>query len=182
MKEIGEIILQKLRVMKVLRLIPEDPVVLDIGCGDDYFLLKKIKNKIKEGYGLDERIKMKDYYNIHLKKFKIRKKLPFKNNFFDIITVLAVFEHLDYPNEIAHEFHRVLRPNGKVIMTLPTSKSKNLYKYFLLPLGLVNEKSVAQHRYYSKEKLRGFFSKGGFKRIRIKTFEFGFNSLVEARK
>ncbi len=38
--------------------------------------------------------------------------LPFKENSFDAIICQAVFEHLKYPNIVADEMQRVLKPNG----------------------------------------------------------------------
>jgi 2-polyprenyl-3-methyl-5-hydroxy-6-metoxy-1,4-benzoquinol methylase len=38
--------------------------------------------------------------------------LAFQNASFDLITILAVLEHLDHPLEILKEGARVLRPQG----------------------------------------------------------------------
>ena len=46
----------------------------------------------------------------------IAEKLPFKDNFFDNIACLAVFD-ATYQNKSLSEFIRVLKPNGKVYLT-----------------------------------------------------------------
>ncbi len=59
----------------------------------------------------------------------INNKLPFKNNEFDLIWCSEVIEHLINPTETISEFHRILKNNGKMIITTPNS---NFWLYYLL--------------------------------------------------
>lgn len=46
-------------------------------------------------------------------------KLPFASECFDIITVMDVLEHLPDDQAAMREFHRVLKPGGRVVATVP---------------------------------------------------------------
>jgi len=47
------------------------------------------------------------------------KKLPFKNNVFDVILIESVLEHIDEPELIIKEAYRVLKKKGKIFITIP---------------------------------------------------------------
>ncbi len=49
------------------------------------------------------------------------KKLPFKDNSYDLIWCSEVIEHLANPAFTASEFRRVLKPGGKMVLTTPNS-------------------------------------------------------------
>lgn len=100
MKEpILESFLRKMRINKVLPIIKKYPnsKLLDIGCGFNYKFLLEIEPYISEGYGIDFKVPELKNGKIKTKQIKIEKKLPFTDNMFDIITMLAVLEHLEYP-------------------------------------------------------------------------------------
>ena len=59
--------------------------------------------------------------------------LPFRDNTFELVIALNVFEHLYNPFKAAKEIHRILKPNGKVI----------IHTAFLQPLH------EAPHHYYN---------------------------------
>lgn len=63
-----------------------------------------------------------------------RDKLPFEDRAFDLVYAAEVIEHLLDPDFAMEEFTRVLRPNGKVLMTTPNLAS--WYNRIFLPLGL----------------------------------------------
>jgi SAM-dependent methyltransferase len=44
---------------------------------------------------------------------------PFQDREFDSIVVNEVFEHVFNPTEFLHEINRVLKPDGKLLMTVP---------------------------------------------------------------
>ncbi len=45
--------------------------------------------------------------------------LPYPDGHFSAVTSLDVIYHLDHPSEALREFHRVLRPGGRVIINVP---------------------------------------------------------------
>jgi len=99
--------------------------VLDFGCGNGRFF-GLIKEKDVNYYGVDisqnllkiaqERHREGNFYLIDESL-----KLPFENNFFDIVVSLATFHHM--PSDILRrlllkEFYRVLKPNGILILAV----------------------------------------------------------------
>jgi ubiquinone/menaquinone biosynthesis C-methylase UbiE len=55
-------------------------------------------------------------------------KLPYEDNFFDVIYSKSVIEHFHYPDIIFNEAYRVLKPGG-IIITL-TPEWQYIYKSF----------------------------------------------------
>jgi 2-polyprenyl-3-methyl-5-hydroxy-6-metoxy-1,4-benzoquinol methylase len=69
----------------------------------------------------------------------VNKKLPFKDSSFDLIWCSEVIEHLDNPKKTISEFIRVLKKNGRIILTTPNSYAlifRLLYLFGLSPKKL----------------------------------------------
>ena len=96
--------------------------VLDIGCAFGYFL-KCCDAYRLETYGVD----ISDYAIQQAREITKAKLLNhdvngglamFVDNFFDLITIFDTIEHLASPYNLLKEVHRVLRPEGKMIITV----------------------------------------------------------------
>lgn len=94
--------------------------LLDIGCGTGYLL--KILERNWDVYGVDislravEMAKSKGLKKIRLASIE---NLPFGNNFFDVILVLDVIEHVQNDRLALSEVYRVLKPGGIAIFNTP---------------------------------------------------------------
>ena len=88
---------------------------LDIGCreGIQSEWLKR-KGYITTSIDID-----KKYNNCII--VDVNKGLPFKDNEFDLIWCSEVIEHLIDPKVSINEFNRVLKSDGKIIITTPNS-------------------------------------------------------------
>lgn len=95
--------------------------LLDTGCCTGFNL--HLLSKYGEVYGVDvekkavEYCRKRGFKKIHLLKNGL--KLPFKNNYFDIITCLDVLEHIEEEEVYLKELCRVLSPKGKLILFAP---------------------------------------------------------------
>ncbi len=118
--------------------------ILDLGCGNGRFS-EIVGNKV-DYYGVDVserliKIAEKKYPN---GKFVVIEPLilPFKNNFFDKVFCLAVLHHIPskkFRKDFLKEIKRVLKPEGKLILTVwylnDNQKAKRLlFKYTLFKL------------------------------------------------
>ena len=79
--------------------------ILDIGCGENKIFPTAIGLDVYPYSGVD--------------KIGSAENLPFANKSFDIVTMLEVIEHLDNPEKALKEIYRVLKRNGKVIISTP---------------------------------------------------------------
>ena len=98
----------------------KDKRILEIGCSDDYKFLKEIST---DYYGVDY-IKPKiNIPNFTKQDFNYNIKLPFKDNFFDVVIALDVLEHINLRHLIMKELKRVTKPNAIFIISLPNDFS-----------------------------------------------------------
>lgn len=163
--------------------------LLDIGCSYGYYT-RFYLNKCKEVYGIDPnedliKIAKKRYPRI---KFKIgdAEKIPFKDDYFDVILLSDVLEHVNDEEKAINEVYRVLKNNGVIIITVPhkglfrfmdvdnyswcvRNKFPNLYKIF----NKIRKKDInvkpgyeKRHKHYSIEDIKELF-KGKFKIIKL---------------
>lgn len=94
--------------------------ILDIGCGS--FPLFLVNTIFFEKYGLDRLIPEECVSEFHGKGINLLSHdvdsgvLPFTDEYFDVVTMLAVFEHIE-PEKLGSllkEIHRVLKLGGGV--------------------------------------------------------------------
>lgn len=98
----------------------ENLKILNIGCGTgaNFKILKKF-GKVTGIDSSEEALKFchkQEFNNVRLGKAE---RLDFKNESFDLITVLDVLEHLNDDQKALREFYRVLKKGGQVLITVP---------------------------------------------------------------
>lgn len=160
--------------------------ILDIGCGSyPYFL---INTKFNEKFGIDPSVKQNlgNKENINLTKKSLDDKLPYRNDQFNVVTMLAVFEHLENNKliPILGEIKRVLSRNGILIITTPAPWSDKLL-HFLARTGLISEEEIHEHKHnLSNFVIIDIMEKAGFKKENIKSgyFELGLNMWFRVEK
>jgi 2-polyprenyl-3-methyl-5-hydroxy-6-metoxy-1,4-benzoquinol methylase len=184
-KGLLENFLSRKRSIMANKLIPKrlrKGKILDIGCGTYPFFLKNTKFNYK--YGLD---KLTTNEKFIIRKFDIEKeKIPFKDNFFDVITLLAVIEHIKKEKllSLIKDVRRTLKPNGRLIITTPSPLANYPLK-IMSKLELVSYEEIEEHKdYYSRSKIYTLLKKAGYNSKKIKSghFEFFLNVWVYATK
>ena len=100
--------------------IKEKSKVLDVCCGRGEFINEFINCGL-EGYGVD----FVNEANILFSKVQMKtadltkEKLPYPDNFFDVVYSKSMIEHFYYPEKIFEECRRVLKPGGIIITMTP---------------------------------------------------------------
>ena len=170
------------------RLIPDSVRsgrLLDIGCGS--FPLFLSRTRFAERYGLDRAISgsvVDPAIRLFDHDVAASRRLPFADAFFNAVTMLAVFEHLDEDVllDLLGEINRVLVPGGVLVLTTPASWTAWLLRT-MSRLQLVSHDEIDEHkRQYSRSGVLELLSRAGFTRDRIEvgTFELGMNLWARA--
>ncbi len=95
--------------------------ILDLGCGDGRLSAELIE-KGHEVSGVDvssEGIEAARLKGINAIKADMEEKLPFPDSCFDAVLLLDTLEHLYDQEGIIREVHRVLKDDGKLIISYP---------------------------------------------------------------
>ncbi len=191
-----ENILARLRARQANSLIPDNcrnGRLLDIGCGETPFFLQSIEFKYKYGinkWKFEEKRVAAESLDDHLKLFNWdlskNEKLPFEDKFFDVVTMLAVFEHVE-PAEIStlvSEVQRILKLDGIFVLTIPVWWTDLILKG-LAKLNLVSMMGVEDHKStYSRKKITNIMKLNGFETSKIQTgyFEIFMNIWIRIEK
>jgi len=112
-------------------------------------------------------------------------RLPFGDCSFDLITMLAVMEHLDNDQSILSECVRLLRPGGGILITVPSWRAKPVLEFLSYRMNLVNPSEIRDHkRYYNRRDLYDLFSSftENLEIISHSYFQFGFNNCIFLRR
>jgi SAM-dependent methyltransferase len=90
--------------------------VLDVGCGQKPYE-HLFKTTSYTGMDIEQSGHSHEQENIDV--FYDGKTFPFENESFDNIITNQVFEHVFNPTEFLSEIHRVLKPEGNLLLTVP---------------------------------------------------------------
>lgn len=125
--------------------------ILDVGCGYGALSLS-----LSEGDGFDivgmdilgtrlesVRAKMSARNRATIARVRLvaadAHRLPFRDAIFDAVVATEVLEHLDEPERLFREAHRVLRPGGRFLMTTPNAKALPYRMQRFLPERVVRK-------------------------------------------
>ncbi|MCL2282370.1 MAG: class I SAM-dependent methyltransferase [Fibromonadales bacterium] len=150
--------------------------VLDICAGDGDITIKLAKRS-RILYALDEdpiRIN-KIYEAINHEKLKHIKlnccnaeNLPYTSSVFDLIVCNSALEHIKNYKQVIKEMHRVLKPNGRLIVTVPNADIQfgSIFRTFwqlVLRLPNIVKKIICRKSdlidLYSIEQMQKYYSK-----------------------
>ncbi|MDO8529163.1 MAG: methyltransferase domain-containing protein [bacterium] len=109
----------------------KDKKILEIGCGDGG-VVQFLKDK-NEVYALDiSKNAMKFLEQKGIKSFLAdvsNERIPFDDCSLDAVIALEVVEHLKSPQHAIEEIQRVLKKNGKLIVSIPNPRTGHIFLY-----------------------------------------------------
>lgn len=179
-------ILAQIRKKKVLKYIPENGVVCDIGCGPEMKLLLSLRSRISEGWAIDKKT-IDQPFSANIRAIEqdmdTHPVLPLPDNKFDCLLMMAVLEHMALPKEALGEAFRVLRPGGVLLLTTPPPLSKPILEFLAFKLRIISKEEIFDHKhYFSKQELFKILTKIGFRKVEHHYFELWLNQFVVAQK
>ena len=109
------------RLQKIYAWTPRCNRLLDVGC-DRAALTNEFTRKAKHVYGIDNNSEAiaqgKRYKKINLFVAK-GEKIPFKNEFFDVVVMGDVLEHVIDEQKTLNEVYRVMKKGGTLVVSVP---------------------------------------------------------------
>jgi SAM-dependent methyltransferase len=173
-------ILQNWRARMARPWITAGAAVLDIGCHQGEFL-NSLGEHIGPSVGLDPLTKplVKPRYRLLAEPFL--EPAPFQDQSFDVVVMLATLEHIKDKAPLARECNRLLRPGGRVIITVPSRRVDTIVDW-LCRLGLADGMSLEEHHGYDPSTTPAVFGEHGFELEKWRTFQLGLNHLFVLRK
>lgn len=160
----------KIEIAEIERLKSKGKI-LDVGCGEGY-MLSLFGNQWQK-YGTEiNKISTKfarDKFHLNVKVGNL-KDAHFPNNYFDVVSIRGVIEHLTDPLAETKEMARILKPTGVVAINTPNIDclTAKIYKenYRLI------DSSVHLY-YFSPATLSNMVEKAGLRVIEIRHFYLG---------
>jgi len=182
-RKIADKLLHKLRSSKAAKYIKPGSIICDLGCGREGNFLKEIEKTISRGFGFDffvdnsfgsDKIKLQD--------LDLNNNIPLPDFSVDVVTAMAVLEHLNNYEAFIGEIYRILKKNGILILSTPSQLADPVIKTLGF-LGLIDKKQAYDHKkYFNKKQLLRILKEAGFAGVTVSRFQFGFNQLVIGRK
>lgn len=121
------------RLMTAINEINNGDDVLEIGVGSGVLVRNLGQYKRVSLYAVDVSAQALNNIEKYLKDKQLadisNERLKFKDNTFDTVICLEVFEHLQNPHYTLMEIQRVLKPKGKLILSIPNYLGGHLMIY-----------------------------------------------------
>jgi len=173
-------LLQRWRIAAARPWIPPGARVLDIGChqGEMFRLLSR---HIGRSVGIDPLAQPTATPAFRVLAMEFSGLLPFPGTSFDVVTMLAVLEHIERKEALAEECYRLLVPLGRVIITVPQPKVERILK-LLVAARLADGMSLEQHHGFDPAETEELWCSRGFTLEHHSFFQLGMNNLFVFRR
>ena len=146
--------------------------LIDIGCGFHATLLRSLIKPAGHGVAVDWELSddLRAIKGLESFEGDLMATLPkFTDSRFDVALLLSVLEHVPRPVELLQECHRILRPDGRLLVNVPTWRGKSFLEFSAFRLGASPACEMDDHKmYYDKRDLWPRLVEAGFRPSRIK--------------
>ena len=120
--------------------------VLDLGCGHAGWLASELTCAALTVGADPDLDALRRNASLRDRVAAVGERLPFANRAFDVVVSAWVFEHLVDPRLAIDEFHRVLKPGGRLVFLTPNAWNYNVWLIRLVPNRL--------HRFFTRRLYR----------------------------
>jgi SAM-dependent methyltransferase len=173
-------VLQRWRERMARKWIPRGAAVLDVGCHQGEFL-ERLQGHIGSGVGMDPLAQPISHDRYRLLPAIFQPPTPFQSESFDAIVMLATLEHIQDKGAVALECRRLLRANGRVIVTVPSAAVDHILD-ILVWLRLLDGMSLEEHHGFKPHATGTVFGQHGFAVEHASRFQLGLNNLFVLQK
>ncbi|MBO9573595.1 MAG: class I SAM-dependent methyltransferase [Chitinophagaceae bacterium] len=168
--------IRKALYLKIKQTAPSlSGILLDFGCGrkpyEDLFTVEKYIGVDMEQTGHEHTLSKVDvYYD--------GKTIPFENEYFDSVFCSEVFEHIFNIEEILQEVSRVLKPGGKMLVTVPFCWNEHEIPY---DFGRYTSFGIKHVLSKAGFEILEYHKTGNFSKVNFQLWALYFYSLINAR-
>ena len=176
--KLGDRVLRVWRIAQATSLIPPGAEVLDIGCHDGA-LFRSIGPALRSGLGLDgDLLGELEGPRYRLLPGHFPDDLPPGSGPFDVVTMLAVFEHIppEAQEALVAAIRDVLRPGGLVVITVPSPAVDQILDV-MIKVRVLDGMETEQHYGFVPADLQPLFRAQGFEMTVDRRFQLGLNNL-----
>lgn len=149
---------------------------LDIGCGANNFI---------KSYGNGTGVDVADWKGCDV-VIQDAANLPFKKGSYDTVTYLACLNHIPNRNEAVKEAARVLKHDGRIIITMITPRWGQFIHWWRFRNDPDHQERHIDHEHelmgMDPDHIKGILHAAGFHNIKRKRFVFGLNNIFIAQK
>jgi len=176
---------ERLKVAKSL-VPPNAQKILDIGCGEGYFLGEICKERKIDAFGVDVSEKNLGCARLNAPKAKFLLRdatnTGFRAGEFDCVSALEVIDHIDEPRLVLGEARRILKKGGTLVLSFPESGAvwDSVWWVWTRTLG---RRWYGEHEHFFKlEEFVKMLEGEGFATGSSKTAFFGMINVISVTK
>jgi methionine biosynthesis protein MetW len=159
----------------ILNCIPNNSEILDLGCGDGNVSQLYLQKGKVTGVDISETaLKISQKRGIKTVNHNLNElPLPFRKESFDVIILTDVLEHLFDPYKMIIECKRIVKKNGKIIITVPNFArvGNRIRMIYGDPIDLLHfdkyGDDVEHFHWFTIPKIIFFVEKAGFENYRF---------------
>jgi SAM-dependent methyltransferase len=140
-------------VESVARSLPAGTSILDAGAGEGVY--KKLFSHCNYK-AIDLAVGESRWNYANLDYVGYLHEMPIKDEMFDAVLCTQVLEHLELPRESVKEMYRVLKPGGKIYMTVPMAQNEHQTPYDFFRYTSYGLESVCKHAGFHDIKITPF--------------------------
>ena len=130
--------------------------LLDLACGDN-----RLVRRNRSGVGID----IVKYANVNV-VCRDLSRLPFRDDHFDTVTILAALNYFDHPDSVLREVRRVLKPDGTLLVTFLNKTLSRLWHK-------VKEREITPRPSFDQAELTTCLQAANLRIVAKKSFMFG---------
>lgn len=173
-------LLQRWRIRKAVPYVRAGDRLLDIGCFDGA-LIDAVLPRIASAVGIDPLATPAQRDKVTILRGTVPGDERLAPESFDCITMLAMLEHVDDPTGLSRACYDLLKPGGRVVLTVP-HPSVDYLVHALVWIGASDPADLEGHHGFDVNQTERLFTDAAFRLVVQVRFELGFNRLYVFEK